>query len=1023
MSRFEQPLLWLFCLLAGLQTAYTQEVGYDIKVYTYAEGLPNRNVFDLLQDDSGYLWMATLEGVVRFDGYDFLRVPQAGNSISQLALNDNQLYCAGLDSIVQLDLQDGQTQTLRLKDGAYMRRQSARPLQMTANSERVFVVVQEELSGEVKLVRIEKDGSRVQMRSLVGQSLQRPFATLGDSIWFAEQAGYLLRINAENGQMVATEQLRSSGQAITQRFVDVKTDLQGLWALTEDGRIYHRLYGRASWMAMAKRPGVPKGYRGWQCLELGPRGDIYVGGRGEMWHYDHYKDDWVAIDPQIRTITRNNATYRKLLLDASGTLWAATDFGTVRINRTRQFFVPYMNGGSELCSNFFCSIRGMAEDDDGHIYISYYNAIHKLDPSTGDLEPLFSAGNFFNSPFGLLYFDGHLYTGNGLKIRLSDRSVISLFGASDDEGEGSVTLMDDGRIWFGKRDRIHWHDPNTGETQRYIISEPEWTLVSDKVIASLMPDHDALWVGTKGNGLFEINAANGRVRHWSEKELPSGTVNAVYRQGGLVWAATAAGLAKIDLTDGRVKTYTTTQGLSHNYLNGILPEGDSAIWISTDYGLSRFSFGTQKFDTFTEDDGLTSNEFNRTSYLKSSDGRLYFGGLDGVNAFYPTQELIEFMNEQGEVPLNLTHLSYIDGTNDSVHNLEFDQIESLNELDLGYQNRQFTFDVSLADYREPQDNRYSYWIENLTNTWSEPAPDHSLRVPDLPPGEYRLRVRARSGQGDWVEDVIDLPIKIRQPYYQNFLFWIIALGIVSLGFVSLYRYRAKAAIRRQRELEKEVAQRTAELGIEKQKADQLLLNILPAQTAEELKQTGKARARRYEQVTIVFSDFVGFTAISNRLEPEELVKELDFCFRTFDEIIAQYQLEKIKTIGDAYLFVGGLNGDPVQGAINSLKAARDIQVFLKSYAEECQEKNRPIFRARLGIHTGPLVTGVVGNNKFAYDIWGKSVNIASRMESNGQVDSIVVSEATQRLVGTNFDCRPYGTFEEHGKKVEMFVVE
>ncbi|MEO0626855.1 MAG: adenylate/guanylate cyclase domain-containing protein, partial [Bacteroidota bacterium] len=979
--------------MSSLQAICAQDAEYDIKVYGYAEGLPHRNVFDLLQDESGYLWMATLEGVVRFDGYDFLRVPQAGNSISRLALNDDQLYCAGLDSIVRLNLVDGQTEILRLKDGAYMRRQSTRPLQMVALDRWVFVVAQEELSGQVQLLRLGEDGSRVQMRSLVGQSLQRPFAISEDSLWFAEQAGRLLNISLESGTIISTEELQTSSGPISQRLVDIKAGEQNLWALSEDGRIYSRPYGNSLWKVMAKRPGVPRNYRGWQCLELGPRGDLYVGGRGELWQFDHYRNEWLAIDPQIRTVLRNNATYRKLLLDASGALWAATDFGTVRINRNRQFFAHYLTGGSELCSNFFCSIRGMAEDEEGNIYISYYNAIHKLNPETDELEPLFPAGNFFNAPFGLLYNDGYLYTGNGLKIRLSDRSVVSLFGAADDEGEGSVALMDDGKVWFGKRNRIHWHDPATNETQRYVGEETGWSGQDVEEIACLMPDYDVLWVGTKRNGLYEINMANNRSRHWSETELPSATVNAIYRQGGLVWAATAAGLARIDLSDGGVKTFTTIQGLPHNYLNGILPEGDSVLWLSTDFGLSRFDPSTQTFDNFVEDDGLSANEFNRASYLKASDGKLYFGGLDGVNAFYPTQELIEFMNEQGEVPLNLTHLSYIDGTNDSVHNLQFDQIETLSELDLGYQNRQFTFDVSLADYREPQDNRYSYWIENLTTSWSEPAPEHSLRVPDLPPGEYRLHVRARSGQGNWVEDVIDLPIRIRQPYYQNFLFWVIALGVVSLGFVLLYRFRAQAAIRRQRELEREVAQRTSELGLEKQKTDQLLLNILPAQTAEELKQTGKARARRYEQVTIVFSDFVGFTAISNGLEPEELVKELDFCFRTFDEIVAQYKLEKIKTIGDAYLFVGGLDGDPKQGAVDSLKAARDIQTFLRSYAEECQEAGRPVFRARLGIHTGPLVTGVVGTNKFAYDIWGKSVNIASRMESNGQVDDIVISEA------------------------------
>ncbi|MEM6394867.1 MAG: adenylate/guanylate cyclase domain-containing protein [Bacteroidota bacterium] len=1021
--RFAQRFFWIFCLLCSLHTAHTQDVEYDIKVYSYAEGLPHRNVFDLLQDESGYLWMATLQGVVRFDGYDFYRVPQAGSSISKLALDGNRLYSAGLDSIVQLDLRDGSFKVLRLKDGEYVRRQSTRPLQMIAANGRVYVVVQEELSGQVRLLRVESDGSRTDLRSLASQAIQRPFVLADGQLWFAEQAGQLLAIDLDSGEITASEELITADGPINVRLVDLKASPKKLWALSEDGKIYSKRYGEKTWNAMRRRLPVSKRYRGWQCLELGPRGEIFVGGRGELWQYAPYQDVWIPVDPLVRKFLRNNATYTRLLYDASGTLWAATDFGAVRINRKRRFFEHYLSGGLEMCSNFFCSIRGMTEDSSGHIYISYYNAIHKLNPKTDELEPLFPSGDFFNAPFGLRYHDGHLYTGNGLKIRLSDRKVESLFGASDDEGEGSVVLMDDGHVWFGKRDRLHWHDPETGETQRYIGSEDGLAGVDIGEVETLMADYEVLWIGTKESGLYELNIANDRIRHWSAAELPSGRVTAIYRAGGTLWAGTGAGLAKIDLANGRVKTYTAEQGLSNNFINGILPEGDSMLWLSTDYGLSRFSAANQTFDKFVEEDGISANEFNRSSYLKSSDGRMYFGGLDGVNAFYPSQELVDFMHQQGEVPLNLTQLSYIDGTNDSVHQMRFNEIENMSELDLGYQNRQFTFDVSLADYREPQDNRYSYWIENLTNDWSEEAPEHTLRVPDLPPGEYTLHVRARSGQGDWVSDSIDLPIRIRQPYYQNFWFWVITLGIVSLGFVMLYRYRAKTAELRQKELEREVAQRTAELGQEKAKADQLLLNILPAQTAEELKQTGKASAKRHEQVTIVFSDFVGFTAISNQLEPEELVKELDHCFRTFDKIVAQYDLEKIKTIGDAYLFVGGLNSDAQTGAVDSLKAARDIQMFLKSYAKECQANNRPVFRARLGIHTGPLVTGVVGTNKFAYDIWGKSVNIASRMESNGQVDSIVVSEATQRLVGTQFDCRPFGLYEEHGKQVEMYLVE
>ena len=1015
-------------MAGGLLLAQSLETRF--KVYDYDDGLPHRNVFDLLQDQSGYIWMSTVEGVVRFDGYDFYKVDQAGeNSVAHLALWENELYCASLDSVVRLNLTDGSTGDLRLKDGEYQRRQSRRPTRLEVAGGLLYVVVQDELSGQIHLERFQANGEREELIHLIGQYPQRPLAAHQDSLYLGAQDDYIFRFDATSGQVVEQLQLPLDNAARTtanRRIIDLRTTANRLWVLLNDGQVISREYGKANWEPLPTQVPIPADYQGWQCMEIGPGGDVYLGGRGELWHYNHYNESWTALDPEIRQLLRNTPIYRRLLLDASGTLWAATDFGAIRVNRLQELFQKYLSGGSEFCSNVYCSTRGLTEDDEGRVYISYYNSIHVLDPATQELKPLFPANDYFNYPFGLHYHDGHLYTGNGLKINLDNLRIESLFGAADDEGEGAVAQSADGTIWFGFRNRLLAYDPKSGEIDQYRGAAGSWADMDNGNIAYILAERGGLWIGTHENGLFELNLDNGRLRHWPAGDgplnLPGARVNAIHRQGGRLWVGTPAGLAAIDLTTAKVKSYTTEDGLPHTYINGILAEGDSALWISTDYGLSRMVTASETFLNFFNTDGISSNEFNRMSFLKGQDGKLYFGGLDGVNAFFPSQELLDYRSRRINVPLNLTLLSYVDGLTDSMHSLRFNRLESMEELDLSYQNRLFTFDFSLADYREPQDNRYSYWLENFTKDWSEPESEHRLRISDLPPGEYRLHVRGRSGHGEWASDVIDLPIVIRKPYYYNIWFWIALIGLAALVLVGLYLYRAQVAIRRQQELEKEVAQRTAELAAEKEKADQLLLNILPAQTAEELKQTGKALARRHEQVTVCFSDFVGFTAISNNIEPERLVQELDFCFRTFDEIVARYGLEKIKTVGDAYLYVGGLDGDPVEAAKDSLRAARDIQAFLHTYAEECAENNRPIFRARVGLHTGHLVSGVVGTHKFAYDIWGETVNLASRMESHGVVEGIVISEATRAMVGSEFDCRPHGTYEEHGKSVRIWQV-
>lgn len=193
-----------------------------------------------------------------------------------------------------------------------------------------------------------------------------------------------------------------------------------------------------------------------------------------------------------------------------------------------------------------------------------------------------------------------------------------------------------------------------------------------------------------------------------------------------------------------------------------------------------------------------------------------------------------------------------------------------------------------------------------------------------------------------------------------------------------------------------------DLQVERAKSEELLLNILPSVVAEELKNTGVAQARRYESATVMFTDFKNFSAIAKEMKPEALVKELDIYFKAFDDIIAKYNLEKIKTIGDAYLCVGGLPDVEGNTPQDVVKAAFEIQQLLSELKANRAAAGLPYFEARIGIHSGPLVAGVVGSKKFAYDIWGDTVNIAARMESNGSPWQVNISEATYQLVKNDF---------------------
>ncbi len=245
-----------------------------------------------------------------------------------------------------------------------------------------------------------------------------------------------------------------------------------------------------------------------------------------------------------------------------------------------------------------------------------------------------------------------------------------------------------------------------------------------------------------------------------------------------------------------------------------------------------------------------------------------------------------------------------------------------------------------------------------------------------------------------------------------------ALGLFLIALLLLNRYRFKSKVNEQLEKKNKI------IEIEQKKSDDLLLNILPAATAEELKQHGKAKAKYYDSVTVLFSDFEAFTNISEKLPPEDLVSELDNCFRAFDNIVGKYGIEKIKTIGDAYMCAGGLPSPSDSHPVDVVNAAIEMLQFVGSLQANDNGKKHPAFRVRIGIHTGPVVAGIVGSKKFAFDIWGDTVNIASRMESGSEAGRINISQNTYDLVKDHFDCTYRGKIKAKNKgEIDMYFIE
>ncbi len=213
------------------------------------------------------------------------------------------------------------------------------------------------------------------------------------------------------------------------------------------------------------------------------------------------------------------------------------------------------------------------------------------------------------------------------------------------------------------------------------------------------------------------------------------------------------------------------------------------------------------------------------------------------------------------------------------------------------------------------------------------------------------------------------------------------------------------------------------IGKEKERSDGLLLNILPKETADELKAHGYAESRYFDEVSVLFTDFVGFTKFSEKMEPGEVVEVIHECFSIFDDIVNRHGVEKIKTIGDAYMAAGGLPSPNETHAVDVVRAALEMQEAMIQYFEGRKDKGLPTMAVRVGINTGPVVAGIVGKNKFQYDIWGDTVNTAARMESSGKPDMVNVSESTYQKINGEFECEYRGKIHAKNKgEIGMYFV-
>ena len=773
-------------------------------------------------------------------------------------------------------------------------------------------------------------------------------------------------------------------------------------------------------------------------------------------------------------------TLNVLFKDMTGTFWVGTDRGLGSFDPINAGFMGVGASGNLTKGIPSSSVWCFGEDAQAkYVFIGTDNAVSRLDRKSGKFEQFFRNRNQSNQAEVNETSILSLYVINASELLVGTTDGLFLLKINGPGSYAFEKIKYKGVLNPSNFERIyrmvHWKE------QKYFLATKGGALLYDRAKGdfetfehnpknqqgSISPgvcrlvykdQNGKIWFATSVGGLNEL-----RETEKGLKIVPSAYNNVLTRLSKdyityitqvspeVYWLGTmGSGIIRLDVASRKGKIYSKKNGLPNNVVYGILCDQFGNLWLSTNKGISKFDPAREKARNFTEIDGLMSNEFNQGAYMQSATGEFYFGGIYGYNYFRP-----ESLNNRFKtVEVSFTKLKLDAGwlkPGDDTKILHT-TISRTSAIKLSSRQRSFTIRFMAIDLSNPDLVSYKYLLEGSEEGEINLGNSNQIHFNSLQPGQYVLKIYARLGNGHWSEQPASLEIRIAAPFWQTAWFWILIVMFLGIFTYVFIRKKIDNERREQVRLEMKIAERTREireqnvkiekqkrtieekknnlevqkklLEIEKEKTEKLLKNIIPESTYEELKTKGKASARGYKTVSVMFTDFVGFTKIAEKMKPTELVNELDIYFRKFDEIVVRNNLEKIKTIGDAYMCAGGVPVRNNTNPIDACLAALQIQESMETMRMEARESGRVVWDLRLGINTGEVTAGVIGSEKLAYDIWGSTVNQAQRMEMLGEPGKVTISGQTFKYIEPYFVCTFRGKARSKSKGfIDMYIVE
>lgn len=957
---------------------------YVSRIWTVSDGLPGNSITDIIQDSSGYIYFGTYEGLVRFDGVEFVILNRAYESkydfVAARTLFQDSLGTIWIgsndDGLIGLH-KDGSVEKYTVETGlpnnsiraicedkdqniwvgtaagvVYLRpagllepRTAIRPLGLDLYGEENILVFNIfcDTAGRIWITSSKENGlfvysnlSKSFSRYEGIKKIEKPIVDCvtqdkNGSFWFGISSGYAVRIDGDMESVFKLPHGKQRTASVNDIFQDKNSNI---WFATDTGVV---ILHDGKFSSFETGNGLSDESVA-KILEDREGNIWFATSRGGLQKLSLSKFNTINMSTSVNAIASDS--FR-------GVTWLGGDDG-LYCYKNKQFV---KNDITELCKNI--RIRDVEIAKNGDLLISTYEKY-------GVIRVGVNGGKkFYTSEEGL----------SGMRTRVT-------------------MTAKNGDLYIGTTTGLNIVD---SKTNKITTVTKEDGLKNDFIMCIYQDSKGTVWCGTDGGGMFSIE--NGKIgKTYTTENGIAG--NVIFKIDELcedeLWITTGNGISR--LKDGKFFNFNSSNGLGTDSVFQILLDYTQTAWITSNRGILSINFNEMEDladgkrsrinpKYFGRADGLVSGGITSTSRsMKDSIGRLWFTLIDGFAIYDPvkaasnkTQPLVEIQEVQ------------IDSKKFAGDVRRFILPPSVKRL---------SFKFTGLTFVSSDQTQFSYKLEGFDDDFSDWTYDRNVSYTNLRPGSYKFFLYSKNG--DDVKSEVSKEISIiKKPFVWELAWFWILFVLLFIGIIILIVWLRFCSMRNyQIVLENKVDERTKELSVEIGKSRSLLLNILPEYVANELSENpNETNAQKFPNATVLFTDIVGFTKISEKLSAEEVVKLLNQLITMFDLRAKNEGVEKIKTIGDSYMAATGLTSDSENdGALRMLNYAKGILEDV----EEFNRNSKVKLQIRLGINTGNLVAGVIGKTKFIYDIWGDTVNVASRMESSGVPMRIHVTESTYK---------------------------